>query len=275
MAKDAAQSAAAPSAEAPSWVVCDLEATCWGEVPDSPARSEAEIIEIGAVRFDPHSAQILSEFHCDVRPTDHPQLSDFCTTLTGLTQARCDAAAPFGEVWPRFGEWLRLHHAPVTLLSWGDFDGRQLHRQIAQLGQSAPPWRLIDLKQVMSAWLRLHGAPRCSVGLHRALKTLGLEFEGTPHQALSDARNALRVLAELWDPTLLTPHAQALLRRLPSDGAPLAIARLQNSAPHLSIGLGRALKFFQRCGWLYRPHPTQIALHPLGVHAQRLLERAP
>jgi inhibitor of KinA sporulation pathway (predicted exonuclease) len=75
------------------YLIVDLEATCSdkGAVP----RHEMEIIEIGAVMQSSRTFEIESEFQTFVRPVRHPELTEFCTELTGITQDHVAAAPSF------------------------------------------------------------------------------------------------------------------------------------------------------------------------------------
>jgi 3'-5' exoribonuclease 1 len=73
-------------------IVFDLEATCW-EKGTRPERMET--IEIGAVRLQAPTWETSSEFSRFIRPISEPILSDFCVSLTGISQADVDAADPF------------------------------------------------------------------------------------------------------------------------------------------------------------------------------------
>lgn len=69
------------------FVVYDLEATC------SRARDlfPVEIIEIACVVIDAGDGSgppaVAAQWQSFVRPTEHPRLTEFCTDLTGITQA--------------------------------------------------------------------------------------------------------------------------------------------------------------------------------------------
>ena len=178
-------------------VVVDLEATCWS--PDEhPAlaadqRNECEIIEIGAV------SEGRPEFRAVVRPRRHPVLSRFCTELTSLTQDDVEAGVSFEEAWHAFLDWAGGDEE-LVLASWGAFDDRQLRRDAQRHGLPAPRWEPLNIKRTFARMARKHGASRNGwMGLTRALEWLGLDFEGTPHRAVDDARNAARVLDWLDD----------------------------------------------------------------------------
>ena len=64
------------------FIIVDLEATCW----KSREGRKNEIIEIGAVCVDDNK-EILGKFVQIVQPLLNPVLSDFCISLTTITQA--------------------------------------------------------------------------------------------------------------------------------------------------------------------------------------------
>ncbi|MGE3851155.1 MAG: exonuclease domain-containing protein [Planctomycetota bacterium] len=174
----------------PLLAIVDLEATCW---PTSPHPAN-EIIEIGAVMFATDDAAVPAtpaEFQAFVRPTLHPQLSAFCTDLTGITQAEVDAAETFPAVFARFAAWLDQHPGAIVS-SWGRYDHNQLVHDCKLHGIDYPQTRHINLKQSYS---RLHNLrPH---GMKRALAHAGLPLDGTHHRGIDDARNITKLVASL------------------------------------------------------------------------------
>lgn len=110
------------------FIIFDLEATCW---KDEQLPAEMETIEIGAVALD-ENGEVQSEFGCFVRPVVHPQLSDFCRELTSIKQNDVDGAETFAVAFARFVEWAQSGGEPLTLVSWGAFDPRQLQLDCAR-----------------------------------------------------------------------------------------------------------------------------------------------
>lgn len=168
-------------------LIVDLEATCW-ERPQHRAE-DMETIEIGALLVDPLQPDAPArEFQRLVRPVLHPQLSGFCTSLTGIRQDEVDAAAGFSEVFASFVAWIG---APQTVLfaSWGRYDRRQLESDCARHGSEYPfGERHLNLKNWCAA--RLGTRPG---GLAQAVAKCGLTFTGQHHRGLDDARNIWRV----------------------------------------------------------------------------------
>jgi inhibitor of KinA sporulation pathway (predicted exonuclease) len=197
-----------------TWIVVDLEATCWTaeEHPSLAAqqRNESEIIEIGAVQLDPERRQTISEFQTFVRPHRHPTLSDFCRQLTHIEQAQVDQAPSFDEAYGRFLQWMG-GDAGAVLASWGRYDHNQLRRQALAAGLPEPRWVPLNIKNAFADWYRAHTGRRARHGLGRAIRELGWSFEGTAHRGIDDARNAARLFAHLRDPANASPVALRLL----------------------------------------------------------------
>ncbi|CAF1273575.1 unnamed protein product [Adineta steineri] len=65
------------------FLVLDFEATCEANQKLQPS----EIIEFPVLKINGHTFECESIFHTYVQPTVHPQLTRFCTDLTGITQS--------------------------------------------------------------------------------------------------------------------------------------------------------------------------------------------
>ena len=173
------------------YIIFDLEATCW---KDERRPLETETIEIGAVALDQNGA-MESEFGCFVRPVVHPQLSGFCRDLTSIAQSDVDGAETFEVAFARFVEWAQEGGEPLTLVSWGDFDPRQLQLDCTRAGVEYPASfsRHLNIK-------RRFGETRGikPVGMARALKMLELPLSGTHHRGIDDARNIAAIAQQIW-----------------------------------------------------------------------------
>jgi inhibitor of KinA sporulation pathway (predicted exonuclease) len=178
----------------PSYIVFDLEATCWRL--HNPPRQE--IIEIGASKVSAYG-EIISSFNSFIKPKQNPKLSSFCTQLTSITQADIDPAPDFQEVMWDFEDWLQSDKNDVVLLSWGDYDLKQL-KMDAEIHEMQLSWtnQHFCLKEAHARLLKL----REPVGVSTALEYGGLQFEGSKHRAIADAINTARILTmhfEDWD----------------------------------------------------------------------------
>ena len=169
-----------------AFILYDLEATCWRT--SRPKR--VEIIEVGAVKVNADLA-IVSEYCAFVRPLVHPVISKFCTSLTSIRQSDIDLAPQFDEVMEDYEDWMGVGTADVIPMSWGDFDKRQLITDAA-------------LHDIQLDWLEAHVCfqkhfgkwkkSQNQVGLKKALEEEGINWAGTEHRAIDDARN----MAELF-----------------------------------------------------------------------------
>jgi 3'-5' exoribonuclease 1 len=181
-------------AESPEYyLVVDLEATTSrdGSVP----KDEMETIEIGAVLVRVESLEPEAEFATLVRPVRHPTLTAFCTKLTTITQAMLAEAPLFPDAMAAFTRRMPLSRPEVVFCSWGEFDRLQLERDCAYHRIPYPLPVHLNLKRRFSESL---GASRRSgrhdLGVAQALAACHLEFEGTAHRGLCDARNIARLL---------------------------------------------------------------------------------
>lgn len=170
------------------YLVIDFEATCCdkGTVP----REHMEIIEVGAVMVEAAGFEVVDEFQIFVQPTRHPELTAFCTRLTSIAQRDVDAAPVFTDAMANFKAWL-YRYSGFVFCSWGDYDLRQL-RQDCDFHRlpypiSAPH---LNVKRLMAQRHQLPKKP----GLGEAVRLAGLEFSGTHHRGIDDARNIARLL---------------------------------------------------------------------------------
>ncbi len=170
------------------FLIVDLEATCCdrGSVP----RREMETIEIGAVLVDAQTLVAVAEFDRFVRPVRHPQLTAFCTRLTGITQQDLDGAALFPQVLAEFQHWFSAYRS-LLFCSWGEYDKNQLRQDCSYHGVSYPfgdtHW---NIKQ---AFCDAQGLKK-GCGMRRALTIAGLQLEGRHHRGIDDARNMVRLM---------------------------------------------------------------------------------
>lgn len=166
-------------------IILDLEATCWqGKAP-----APNEIIEIGAVCVD-ENAEILGEFVTFVKPTLSPQLSDFCTQLTSITQDMVDDAPLFPQALADFQAWIASFEDEYYLCSWGFYDKKQF-KMDCQLHELDIKW----LKKHMSVKHQYHKIKPTErpIGMKYALELENIPLEGTHHRGIDDARNIAKI----------------------------------------------------------------------------------
>ena len=178
-------------AEPEFFLVVDFEATCSQD--SAVPRDEMEIIEVGAVLQSMRTFEIEAEYQTFVRPQRHPTLTDFCCELTTITQLDVDQAPTFPEMVLEVEDWLE-GSGTFIFCSWGAYDRRQVERD-AMHHMVTSPFGEQHLN-VKARFAECIGA-RKPMGLGAALKRIGLDFEGTPHRGIDDARNIARVIRQV------------------------------------------------------------------------------
>lgn len=175
--------------------VIDLEATCWRGRP--PEGQSKEIIEIGLCVVDVARRERVHKRQIMVRP--HSQVSEFCTELTGHTQADVDKGVTFVEACRILVDEYRADSRPWA--SWGDYDRNQFTRQSRVAGIAYPlSSRHTNAKRVFGRALGIKGP-----GMARALDVAGIAWEGRHHNGADDAWNIAALILDLiakdaWHP---------------------------------------------------------------------------
>ncbi|GAB5418049.1 MAG: exonuclease domain-containing protein [Crocinitomicaceae bacterium] len=174
-----------------NYIILDLEATCW---EDRSIKRRSEIIEIGAVKIN-EEKEIVDEFCAFIQPSLHPELSEFCTELTTITQEDVDGAETFERVIRNFWEWINLDE-DYLLGSWGMYDRNQF-RKDCELHELSTEWlrRHISLKH---QYTKIKNMKR-HAGMKGALWMEGIELQGTHHRGIDDARNISKIFLKLFN----------------------------------------------------------------------------
>lgn len=215
-----------------AFLVLDVEATCLqGTGFDWPN----EIIEwpVCLLRWKDRSSkgmasqlEVVDEFRSFVKPTWRPQLSEFCTKLTGITQSQVNLAPTFPKVLKMFARFLAQHGLidprngrALQRICWcsdGPFDIRDFVVKQCFISKIPMPLWLrgdvLDVRSLVSGWVatrdpfdgqqarsRLTTAYHFrSLNIPQQLRVLSLgQFQGREHCGIDDTRNIARVLIEL------------------------------------------------------------------------------
>lgn len=175
--------------------VIDVEATCWDDARASfsraPEDQRQEIIEIGLAVVSMTDHDVTNTHQIYVHNTDS-YISEFCTELTGITQADLHT---HGTSFKRACQTLRdmYNSRACPFVSWGDFDRRQFKRDCEAKDVAYPFDRHVNLKTVEAIDARRSEQP-----LQTALDKRGLDFEGRPHAAEDDAYNTARLFLDVF-----------------------------------------------------------------------------
>ena len=173
------------------YLIVDVEATCAddGTVP----RHEMEIIEIGAVMQSSRTFEIVSEFQTFVQPVRRPELTAFCINLTGITQDNVTGAPHFRSALEAMKQWM-YPFGDSLFCSWGDYDRKQF-TQDCEFNHVDYPFGSghLNLKAEFAHAL----GKRRQMGMAEAVRHLGMDFEGSHHRGLDDARNIARIVRRI------------------------------------------------------------------------------
>ncbi|XP_030625290.1 3'-5' exoribonuclease 1 [Chanos chanos] len=208
--------------------VVDFEATC---EENNPPEFLHEIIEFPVVLIDTRRLEIVDTFQEYVKPLVNPQLSDFCTKLTGITQKMVDEAHAFPAVLRRVVAWLQEKELGTkykyALLTDGSWDMSKFLNIQCRLSHIRYPQFARKWINIRKSYGNFYKVPRTQTKLSNMLENLGLQYEGRPHCGLDDSRNIARIaLRMLQDGCQLRVNERmhaGLLQGVPST-APLESA---------------------------------------------------
>ncbi|KAH7107021.1 exonuclease RNase T and DNA polymerase III [Auriculariales sp. MPI-PUGE-AT-0066] len=188
--------------------ILDFEATCDdGRVPSFNSRKQ-EIIEFPVLVYNIASRQVEHTFHSYIRPILQPELTPFCTELTGIQQETVAAAEPFDQVWDRFTtfmtEKLPADSTSYTFLTCGDWDLKtMLPLQLSHIGIRTMPNDMRTWLNIKVVFSRVKSVQRPK-GMVSMLNSLKLPLQGRHHSGIDDCKNISRIVTSLlesgWKP---------------------------------------------------------------------------
>lgn len=167
----------------------DFEATCTDQ--NDFGVDEMEIIEFGIVVLDlMNNLKVVDEYASFVKPVIHPTLTPFCSELTSIRQEDVDAAPSFKAVSDEV-QALMQNYPEWTWASWGNSD-RNLIEQDSRRAQIEPCLPIGLHTNFKAFFSSVHNLGK-QMGLKKAVELCGLQWVGTHHRAISDARNLAAV----------------------------------------------------------------------------------
>jgi len=177
------------------YLVLDFEATC----DEKNAPKPQEIIEFPVLKVNATTLETESIFHTYVTPTAHPQLTAFCTRLTGITQEMVTGQPTMLKALEMFDEWMereKLKDNPnICFVTCGDWDLKtMLPSQCGHLRVAVPQYfkKWMNIKKVFAKIMK------CRVyGMAGMLEKLNLTLDGRHHSGIDDTKNIAKILREL------------------------------------------------------------------------------
>lgn len=168
------------------FVVFDLETS--GAAPSTGAA----VTEIGAVKV--LGGTVIGEFQTFVNPGHF--LSDFITSLTGITDSMLADAPSIDQVLPTFLDFLGSEFETVLVAHNSPFDMSFMKSAAAAYSYQWPDYKVIDTARVARYVLDRDEVPNCK------LSTLAPFFGSATsptHRALDDARATVEVLHGIFE----------------------------------------------------------------------------
>lgn len=152
------------------------------------------IIQIGAVLLDLQKGQIEETFDRTTNPGELPDRD--IVELTGISRREVEKAEPLDVAAQAF--WSTFHQSPVgdKLAAWGSVDFDCIWNQ----SPNPPPRRSVrtfDLKALVGFLRSVKGQSASrGMSLRSVVEDLGIQFDGSQHNALTDAKAEAEVILE-------------------------------------------------------------------------------
>lgn len=180
------------------FLVLDFEATC-----DHPKQLEPmEVIEFPVIKVNAKTFQTEEVFHRYVRPKYHPNLTPFCTELTGIIDDMVAKEAHFDVVLNEFERWLhsigliaddlQTPTKRFTFVTCGEWDLQlMLPNQCQLLNLRIPRYMKtwVNVKKAFATHFKLW--PK---SLSFMLEELKIEPKGRLHSGIDDCHNVVLIM---------------------------------------------------------------------------------
>ena len=178
------------------FLVIDFEATCWKDNLANVKNPQNEIIEVGAVLVG-NDYKVIGSTYCFIKPTINTVLSNFCKELTTITQDQIDNADVFYIAWPAFQKDIESltneRFEDIVFCSWGYYDKKQLAKDCKLHNIPFPFKYHFSVKHEFATRRKIKPC-----GVSKAIKFLDMEFDGTLHRGIDDARNIAKIFIKEW-----------------------------------------------------------------------------
>jgi inhibitor of KinA sporulation pathway (predicted exonuclease) len=180
--------------EADTITVFDLEYTAWECAMArhwlEPGQFK-EVVQIGAVKLDGRTLQVLDEFDLLVKPRINAILSPYFETLTGITNDAVAArGVDFADAYAGFAAF--AEDGPIMAFGHDEWILEE-NLRLYGIGEYRALPRFQDLRSWFAACnIDPRGMMSCEIG-----PSLGLSFQGRAHNALDDARSMALSMEEM------------------------------------------------------------------------------
>ncbi|CAD5125677.1 DgyrCDS13879 [Dimorphilus gyrociliatus] len=177
------------------FLVLDFEATCDDKVSIQPQ----EIIEFPCIKVNAQTFESEKVFHRYVKPVYRPQLTPFCTELTGIIQDMVENENNFIEVFKDFDIWMKEEllekEKSFAFVTCGDWDLKTMLPSQCRTSNCNKPNYFNSWINIKRSFSDVTGTwPRGMIPMLRQLK---LKHEGRHHSGIDDCRNIANILKGL------------------------------------------------------------------------------
>jgi ERI1 exoribonuclease 3 len=194
-------------------LILDFEATC---NQGKPAPKPQEIIEFPTLLYNIDTREIEEEFHFYIKPDVNPNLSSFCSELTGITQDQVDNGISLVDVLSQHESWLfekeflpRIRKdgssCSFKYLTCGDWDLKMCLPRQLDYHQLQMPNYFKSYINIKEDFRQLYER-RNRLGMKGMLNVLDMEIVGRHHSGIDDCRNLARIrtrmLEDGWEPSI-------------------------------------------------------------------------
>lgn len=160
------------------------------------AKSGPKIIEIGSCVGDTQTKEIIDEFQAIINPNEI--LERKIIELTGISQEMVDNGISLINAYTNMINMAEKHGCQKMPLTWGCGDLPALKSELPENAKRYFGHRELDAKTVYQSY-QIAKEGKVQSGLSKSMKKLGLNFIGTQHRALDDAKNTFFIYMELID----------------------------------------------------------------------------
>lgn len=155
--------------------------------------TEERIIQVGYVIFDDITGEHLKEVCREVNI--RVPLSSFIKKLTGISDEQISNGTDLHNIITELHKDRSQFDASRKLLTWGSGDQECILKELVRFdwkfGRSA-----LNVKHLFQTWAEANDISS-SGGLKKSMNKIGIKFEGTAHNALTDAINTAKIFMVL------------------------------------------------------------------------------
>jgi inhibitor of KinA sporulation pathway (predicted exonuclease) len=171
--------------------IIDVESTCW-KTEEEKGDQQSEVIEVGISNILKGKIQRLSSI---IISPKHSRVSEFCTSLTTLTQEKVDRGMQPKNAYAKLSKLF----VSKTWASWGDYDLNQLERMFELYSfPNVLPATHINIRLLFAQKIIGSENPKDAPNNPKdAMEKLGMTFKGINHRGDDDAYNIARLYMEI------------------------------------------------------------------------------